>query len=52
MTQLIAVAPFGDRLHVAVCVERDGERLILSARKANSREVALHESETRPPERR
>jgi uncharacterized DUF497 family protein len=34
-------------LHVVVYVERGGERRIISARKANSREVAFHERETR-----
>jgi uncharacterized protein len=46
-TRLIAVAPLGNRLHVVVYVERDGERRIISARKANSREVAFYERETR-----
>ena len=46
-TRLIAMAPLGTRLHVVVYVERDGERRIISARKANSREVAFYERETR-----
>ena len=44
--RLIAMAPLGARLHVVVFVERDGGRRIISARKANSREVALYEKET------
>ena len=48
-TRLIAMAPLDDRLHVVVYVERSGERRIISARKANSREVAFYERETRPP---
>jgi uncharacterized protein len=45
-TRLIAMAPLGTRLHVIVFVERDGGRRIISARKANSREVAFYEKET------
>lgn len=48
-TRLIAMAPLGARLHVVVYVERAGERRMISARKANSREVAFYERETRPP---
>lgn len=48
-TRLIAIAPLGARLHVVVYVERGGERRIISARKANSREVAFYERETRSP---
>jgi uncharacterized protein len=48
-TRLIAMAPLDDRLHVVVYVERGDERRIISARKANSREVAFYERETRPP---
>jgi uncharacterized DUF497 family protein len=44
--RLIALAPVGTRLHVVVFVERGGERRIISARKANSREVAFYERET------
>ncbi len=40
-TRLIALAPLGARLHVVVLVERHGERRIISARKANSREVSV-----------
>ena len=50
-TRLIALSPLGARLHVVVFVERAGERRIISARKANSREVALYENETRSPNR-
>ncbi|HLW92218.1 MAG TPA: BrnT family toxin [Roseiarcus sp.] len=47
-TRLIAMAPLGARLHVVVFVERDGGRRIISARKANSREVVFYEKETHP----
>jgi uncharacterized DUF497 family protein len=46
--RLIAMAALGRRLHVVVFVERDGDRRIISARKANSREVAFYERETHP----
>jgi uncharacterized DUF497 family protein len=49
-TRLIAMASVGARLHVVVFVERGGERRIISARKANNREVAFYERETDPPE--
>ncbi len=42
-TRLIAMVPLGARLHVVVYVERGGQRRIISARKANSREVAFYE---------
>lgn len=45
-TRSSAAAPIGVRLHVVVHVERGGERRIISARKANSREVAFYERET------
>ncbi len=45
-TRLIALAPLGARLHVVVYVERGDERRIISARKANSREVRFYENET------
>lgn len=45
-TRLIAMAPLGARLHVVVYVERGGEGRIISARKANSREVIFDERET------
>ncbi len=48
-TRLIAMAPLGARLHVVVYVERAGQRRIISARKANSREVAFYEGETHQP---
>ncbi|MGH6797972.1 MAG: BrnT family toxin [Roseiarcus sp.] len=50
-TRLIAMAPLGARLHVIVYVERGGERHIISARKANSREVAFYERETHSSDR-
>jgi uncharacterized protein len=46
--RLIAVAPLGARLHVVVFVQRGGERRIISARKANSREVTFYENQTDP----
>ena len=49
--RLIAIAPLGARLHVVVHVERGGERRIISARRANSREVAFYERETRSSDR-
>jgi len=42
----IAAAPLGDRLHVVVYVQRDGDVRYISARKANSREVANYEAQT------
>ena len=50
-TRLIAMAPLGARLHVVVFVERGGERRIISARKANSREASFYENETRSSDR-
>jgi uncharacterized DUF497 family protein len=50
-TRLIAMAPLGERLHVIVYVERGGQRRIISAGKANSREVAFYERETHPSQR-
>lgn len=41
---MIAMAPLGARLHGVVFVERGGERRIVSARNANSREVDVDES--------
>ncbi len=49
--RLIAMTPLGMRLHVVVFVERGGERRIISARRANSREVAFYERETRSSDR-
>jgi len=43
---MIALAPLGERLHVVVYVERDGDMRYISARKANSREVAFYEAQT------
>lgn len=43
--RLIAMVLLEDRLHVVVFVERDGARRIISARKANSREVEFYERE-------
>ncbi len=48
-TRMIAMAKLGRRLHVVVFVERNGERRYISARKANSREVALYEKQTASP---
>ena len=50
-TRFIAMAPLGKRLHVVVYVERGGERRIISARRANSREVAFYEKETHSSDR-
>jgi uncharacterized DUF497 family protein len=47
--RLIAMAPMGRRLHVVVYVERDGARRYISARKANSREVAYYEKQMASP---
>jgi uncharacterized protein len=44
---LIAIAALGVRLHFVVFAERYSGRRIISARKANSREVAFYERETR-----
>jgi uncharacterized protein len=49
-TRLIAMAPLGVRLHVVVYVECGGERRVISARKANSREVEFYERETHSPD--
>ncbi|MFM7344324.1 MAG: BrnT family toxin [Tagaea sp.] len=43
-TRLIALVPLGRRLHAVVYTERKGTRRIISARKANSREVAAYEN--------
>jgi uncharacterized DUF497 family protein len=48
---LIAMARLGKRLHAVVFVERGGERRTILARKANSREVAFYERETRASDR-
>jgi uncharacterized DUF497 family protein len=44
--RLIAMARLGARLHVVVFVGRDGRRRLISARKANSREVSYFDKET------
>jgi len=49
--RLIAMAPLGMRLLVVVFVERGSEPRIISARKANSHEVAFYERETRASDR-
>jgi uncharacterized DUF497 family protein len=49
-TRLIAMAPLRARVHVVVFVERNAARRIISARKANSREVAFYEKQTRSTE--
>jgi uncharacterized DUF497 family protein len=38
-TRLVALAPIDDRLYCCVYVERDGQKRIISLRKANKREV-------------
>jgi uncharacterized protein len=43
--RLIAMGRIGRRLHVVVYVERNGERRYISARKANSREIAFYEKQ-------
>jgi uncharacterized DUF497 family protein len=45
-TRLIAMAKLGARLHV-VFVMRNGDRRYISARRANSREAATYERQTR-----
>ena len=45
-TRFIAMAKLGARLHV-VLVVRSGDRRYISARRANSREVAKYERQTR-----
>lgn len=49
---LIAMVPLAERLHVVVYVERRLDSRIISARKANSREVAFYEKEARASERK
>ncbi len=48
--RLIAMGRIGPRLHVVVYVERNGERRYISARKANSREIAYYEKQAGSPE--
>ena len=50
-TRFIAMARLALRLHVVVYVEPGGERRIISARRANSREVAFYEKETHSSDR-
>lgn len=38
-TRMIGFAPISDRLYCVVFTDRDGERRVISLRKANSREV-------------
>ena len=45
-TRLMALVPLGSRLHAVVYIERDDSRRVISARKANSREVDFYEAET------
>jgi uncharacterized DUF497 family protein len=40
--RLVALAPIDDRLFCCVYVERDGQRRIISLRKANKREVTSY----------
>lgn len=47
-TRLMAPVPLGSRLHAVVYTERDDGRRVISARKANSREVDFYEAETHP----
>ena len=49
--RMIAMVKLGRRLHVIVFVERKGQRRFISARKANSREIAYYEEQTRPSQR-
>lgn len=48
--RFIALVPLGRRLHVVVYTQRRGTRRIISARKANSREVAAYEDAIDPTE--
>ena len=46
-TRLIATGPiaeFGERIHVVVYTWRNGERRIVSFRKANAREIAKYQA--------
>jgi uncharacterized DUF497 family protein len=47
-TRWVAVGPVGPRLHVIVFTKRAGERRIISARKANNREIDRYVSATDP----
>lgn len=44
--RLVAAVPLGGRLHIVIFVERNGQRRVLSARKANRREIMSYEKET------
>ena len=47
--RMIAVGEFRGRLHVAIYVERGGQKRLISFRLANAREVRRHEEQkTRP----
>jgi uncharacterized DUF497 family protein len=41
--RFISIGMIGGRLHVAVWTPRDGKRRLISLRKANERERALHD---------
>lgn len=43
-TRLVALAPIDDRLFCCVYVERNGQKRIISLRKANKREVTDYAS--------
>jgi uncharacterized DUF497 family protein len=43
--RFIATVPLDNRLYVVVFVERNGQRRIISARKANAREVTFYEAQ-------
>lgn len=49
--RLIALVPLGRRLHAIVYTQRGGARRIISARKANRREVEAYEEAIDPAER-
>jgi len=46
--RMIALGRLGRRVHVVVFVNRPDGRRIISARKANDREIALYVAETDP----
>lgn len=46
--RLIALVPLGRRLHAVVYTQRNGARRIISARKANRREVEAYEDAIDP----
>jgi uncharacterized protein len=47
--RFVVYTPLHDRLHVVVYADRGSVRRLISARKANSREVRFYETETDPP---